>query len=480
VSKSKCAKPTYVLAGPGAGKTHGMVEAVAGCLSELSPHRNLAVIAYTHAATKTIRERLAVRVSIPPNVFIGTTHSFVARFLLKPFGSIVGGLPEELIYTDVSGKAKVQASGRAKYLQNVLKKGVMDYADMLSKSAALIEQQPVRSRVGGRLQYLFVDEFQDISPALRRVLDAIRKEKKTVIRVVGDPEQFINSFAYKDAGQRVPEAKKLPHALFAEKAEQETNRDNRRANGELVDFANQFRSDFTQTSSKGNRGEQAVFFLKHCDKKVLIAAFQALTEVVETVADVRKRLYLAKENGFFDDVRAEYGIVHIGKEAQRGKSLHADARELLAVAVGKSERTLVEGLEGGLLAWRQVACSLLRLSKTEGVDYAKFKLFVESNLKIAVSKSREGHITRVFDDLRGALAATDDPAAGIEVSSSLHKSKGLEADAVLVVARTQNELRKLLENGAETRKVDKSDACRLGYVGITRARERLFLGALVI
>jgi DNA helicase-2/ATP-dependent DNA helicase PcrA len=65
-----------------------------------------------------------------------------------------------------------------------------------------------------------------------------------------------------------------------------------------------------------------------------------------------------------------------------------------------------------------------------------------------------------------------------ERCSSIHKAKGLEADAVLVVAKNSNELKKWLTIDGSERRVDKGDTCRLGYVAITRPRELLCFASL--
>ncbi len=66
---------------------------------------------------------------------------------------------------------------------------------------------------------------------------------------------------------------------------------------------------------------------------------------------------------------------------------------------------------------------------------------------------------------------TEDP--GHNFHSSIHKAKGLEAECVLVVAKTVNELQKWFETEFEERCKDKNDTCRIGFVGFTRAKEIL-------
>ena len=85
----KLPKPKLAVAGPGAGKTHEMVNEIVAAIQDASSHRFLAAITYTNAAANTIRERLSRRIRLRRNIFIGTTHSFVNRFVLAPCAELL-------------------------------------------------------------------------------------------------------------------------------------------------------------------------------------------------------------------------------------------------------------------------------------------------------------------------------------------------------------------------------------------------------
>lgn len=61
---------------------------------------------------------------------------------------------------------------------------------------------------------------------------------------------------------------------------------------------------------------------------------------------------------------------------------------------------------------------------------------------------------------------------------TIHKSKGLQADAVLVVAKTENELLKWLERDKDKRLNSNQDTSRLGYVAFSRPKELLCIACL--
>lgn len=114
INKPKC---QLVIAGPGAGKTHNMVQRVLESIENLHPARYCVVITYTNAATDEIKTRLANQIKIPENVFIGTIHSFLNKFFIIPYASILDSAisPQKAflqISSDEIVRNKMQKSGK--------------------------------------------------------------------------------------------------------------------------------------------------------------------------------------------------------------------------------------------------------------------------------------------------------------------------------------------------------------------------------
>lgn len=80
---------TVVISGPGAGKTHNMVNKVLSALNDLTANKYCCVITYTNAATEEIRERISKRIDIPQNLFVGTIHSFLIKFIIEPYAHLL-------------------------------------------------------------------------------------------------------------------------------------------------------------------------------------------------------------------------------------------------------------------------------------------------------------------------------------------------------------------------------------------------------
>jgi len=469
------AKPTFVVAGPGAGKTHGMVELIEESLPYLSPYRMLAAVTYTNAAANVIRDRLSRKTSLPKNVFIGTTHAFLNKFILQPFAVVFDELPSERIYSAV--QIEGPPAKRNAILKNLRKRGVVSYDAMLFVASRLVKKTKVRKRVGNRLQFLFVDEIQDIDNRQRTIFDEIIKAGQTSLYFVGDPEQYISGHTYRNSVQSIPEFGVLPFMKLKDVSEATVKTINRRANGELVDFANQFRSDIQQTPQKPHRGKPAVQFLRTTCLTEIVNAFRDKSQDIEIEEDELSRLYLAKANSAFDDVRHQFGIVHVSNDSRKTPTLLGDASELMAEALGLPVRKLLTEYGLTKLEWRSIALQVLRhCGKDDFTDKAFWEI-LKLEFKAKKSGSRSDTVSKQLSNLKAVLTAGA-YASGMNRSSSIHRAKGLQADATLVLAKTENELLSWLETDPAKRHKDKSDACRLGYVASTRPRELLCFACL--
>ena len=92
------------------------------------------------------------------------------------------------------------ASVFAAYAQLKAERNVVDFSDLLSKSAAMLESNAeVAARVRSLWSLIVVDEFQDTDHAQARFLAAVRGGSPLWM-VVGDPRQTIYSFKGADPG----------------------------------------------------------------------------------------------------------------------------------------------------------------------------------------------------------------------------------------------------------------------------------------
>jgi len=72
----------------------------------------------------------------------------------------------------------------------------------------------------------------------------------------------------------------------------------------------------------------------------------------------------------------------------------------------------------------------------------------------------------------------DNTSCECEMYSTIHKAKGLQADAVLAIAENTNRLEKWLMTDKIARFEEKTDMCRIGYVAFSRAKTILCIACL--
>jgi DNA helicase-2/ATP-dependent DNA helicase PcrA len=485
-------KPKLIIAGPGAGKTHDMVNRIIEALPSLNPCRYLAAITFTNTAANEIRDRVHREVRPGSNVFIGTTHGFVNRFVIAPFARPLQRLPNDRIFAAVeiggrknggSGKPLTPAGRNARRIaitKKLLSEGVVPYEEMARLGCELLDNKAVLDRVSRRLQFLFIDEFQDVDTQQLEIFDKLRRGNRTRICAVGDPEQFIYSFTYGTRGVRAPTFEKIPFFRFRDLSHCELMDVNHRSCQEVVDFTNRFREEPKQRSAIGPRAAPRVLYLPETDLVSIVRHFRNLSDSIPVRRGRINRLYLGYENTAFDEVREQFGIRHYSNCIRQHLTLLQDALELIALCHGKSQSRSQEELGITNHEWRKFGLTLLRELRNNQFPTAEEfvnawlpKLSVPSGLE-----ERQKTVHDTFNHLQAAVAAGGRRFSE-DWSCSIHRAKGLEANSVLVLASGSNELKKWCTTDRTERNSDKRDICRVGFVGFTRAMELLCIACCV-
>src|SRR6266487_2791632 len=243
--------PVCVLAGAGTGKTRAVVHRIAYAVATgvADPGRVLAVTFTTRAAGE-LRGRLRQlgAVTVPgagmERVQALTFHAAALRQLNHFWPSIVGGQPPQVLDSKISLVAEVARrlrlsaalselrdaaaeiewakvsqvrpddyvrasakSGRtgpftpvtltrlyAGYEELRRERHLVDFESVLELAAAMLDENPVAAaQVRSRYSYFVVDEYQDVNPLQKLLLDVWLGGSEEVC-VVGDPRQTIYSF----------------------------------------------------------------------------------------------------------------------------------------------------------------------------------------------------------------------------------------------------------------------------------------------
>lgn len=244
--------PLLVLAGPGTGKTATVVETVARRVLSGADPASLLVLTFSRRAAVELRERLALRLGgatvapaawtfhsfclsllteqrvasgdSMPRLLSGPEQDVVVRELLRgdaddgrwwpqPLGAVLGtrGLADEvralvaraqLVGLDPAAFARV-AAGRAdwlavadfyeRYLAVLDAQGLLDYAELVARAAAVAARPEVTSELRCRIGAVWVDEYQDTDTVQEGLLRSLAGDGRD-LTVVGDPDQAIYGF----------------------------------------------------------------------------------------------------------------------------------------------------------------------------------------------------------------------------------------------------------------------------------------------
>lgn len=242
--------------GAGSGKTYSLVETIRAVITE-RPAANIACITYTNAAVREIEERVN-----HPNLHVSTIHDFLWGNI-KSYQSNLKAALLSLILDDDEAFARFklpegmeatedlfeELADGIQYKEYVrFKDGILSHDELLILACRLYERHPKLSGITkDRYPYIFVDEYQDASPhVIKILLEHLKTSTKPgIVGLFGDAMQAIypgsvgNIDEYKgDSADQVREVKK------------EQNRRNPRL---IYELANKLRSDgLIQTHSEDN------------------------------------------------------------------------------------------------------------------------------------------------------------------------------------------------------------------------------------
>jgi DNA helicase-2/ATP-dependent DNA helicase PcrA len=243
------ARVTVVRACPGAGKTEVFVEAIRQRLGDWKAGgAGLAALSFTNIARETIEARVGG--GVPPPHFVGTLDSFVFRFVVKPFGHLVG-LPlgavrlfpaiicnqleepsvqvgaeaatraslYDVHFCGLNGdkpvlKANARVNGSVKrtvtvpmgLVDSILEakrgfwknSGIVTHSDCHFIASSILRHKLHGGRVceliARRFPVIFIDELQDTGFFLGRAFRKLFADERVSGLVVGDPDQAIYGF----------------------------------------------------------------------------------------------------------------------------------------------------------------------------------------------------------------------------------------------------------------------------------------------
>lgn len=526
--------PLVVLAGAGTGKTRTITHRIAHQVrTGVVPAEHLLAVTFTARAAGELRSRL--RVLQVPGVQARTFHSAAMRMLSYFWPHTIGGRMPDL----VDNKARLVASAATRaglrpttalvrdlaselewaksclvtpdgyvaaalqrrppaepaavaavyeaYEQAKRSAGMLDFEDTLALTAGLVEDdRQTAHEVRSRYRAFVVDEYQDVNPLQQRLLEAWLGDRDDLC-VVGDAQQTIYSFTGASPDHLLGFRARFPHAVQVRLVR------DYRSTPQVVGLANRLVGAITPDGRAlavaDRAGAPLVLEAQRPDgpapvyrelpdetaeAQAVAARCRALIDAGTDPAEIAVLFRVNAQSAVHEQALTEAGVGYLVRGGER--FFHRpEVREAVLLLRGAARSTAGDA----------------------GLVEAVTAVLSVTDFDRAAPPQVGGAVRDRWDSLEALLAlaetmAASDPAAGLEAFvaeladreahqhaptvqgvtlASLHAAKGLEWDAVFLVGLVEGTLPLLHAQTPE----QVAEERRLLYVGVTRAREHLWL-----
>lgn len=521
--------PVRVLAGAGTGKTRAVTHRIAyGVASGVYDPRHVLAVTFTTRAAGEMRGRL--RAMGAGAVQARTFHSAALRQVRWFWPKVYGGEPPALVESkipllaaaarrqrldvdqarlrdlasevewakvsnvrpddyprlaerqgrEVSGvDPAVVARVMTSYEDLKRDQGRIDMEDVLLCAAALLsEDERVAAEVRAQYRHFTVDEFQDLSPIQSALLD-LWLGGRDELCVVGDPAQTIYSFAGARADYLLDFTARHPSATTVELVR------SYRSTPQVVETANRLLSGGSTRSVRLQAQRAAGPDVSWREAADEVAEAETVAAHVEQLRDggvpLREMAVLFRINAqseAYEEALASRGIPYVVRGAARFFE-RQEVKQAIALLRGEA-RASGEAAEttGGALVGRVVGV-LTGAGWTREAPSARGQARDRwESLHALVSQTEEYAAAHPESGLGDLLAELDRraheqhaPVAEGVTLATFHAAKGLEWDAVFCVGCHEGTMPITYAEGP----VAIEEERRLLYVGMTRAREHLWV-----
>jgi DNA helicase-2/ATP-dependent DNA helicase PcrA len=533
--------PVCVLAGAGTGKTRAITHRIAYAVATgiVNPAHVLA-LTFTVRAAGELRGRLRALGGDAGKVRAATFHSAALRQLTYFWPKVIGGRPPKLVESklpllreaardlglSVAGGALTDAVteiewakvcqthpdsyvfaaaavgrapaagleevGRLYQAYEALRRDrqLIDFEAVLELTAAILLTEPMVAReVHGQFRYFTVDEFQDVNPLQKLLLDAWLGGREELC-VVGDPQQTIYSFTGATSEYLRGFGRDFPSATVVRLVR------DYRSTPQVVAAANRL----TAGGSAGARGlaaaesSGALVAQRPAGPDPVVTRYpdevaEAAGVAAEVAALIRRSVpaheiaILLRINAHverFERALADEGVPYVVRGAERFYD-RPEVRQALVLIRGAARAdgagTDATGPPGELPAAVRHVLASAGLTSAPPAARGAVRERWESLAAIAgladdLAAARPGATLAEF---AAELAEREDtkhvPVAAAVTLATMHAAKGLEWDAVLIPGLVEGIMPIVHARTAEAIEEER----RLLYVALTRARVRLAL-----
>lgn len=444
-----------ITAGPGSGKTTVLTKRTEYLISEknVTPE-NILAITFTRRAAQEMRERLEKLLGDKAKTInIHTFHSLCFSILKKHHE--IAGLSEN--FTVMSEQEKALCKDE-KLLENAL-----GFDDLINLTVTLFDEHPeILKTYNDLFKYVSVDEYQDIDENQYKLIRLLVPQNGNVF-VIGDPNQAIygfrggNSKFFKNFQEDYPATKII------------NLRNNYRSTNSIVDASNQMINCFNITSVFNKPHELITIHTAPTDK----AEAEFIASTIENLLGGHSFFSIDSQRTDVDETNYSFSDFAI---------LYRTSSQLPPIieALKRTGMPFVKLSNDLLCEQKPVRDLLKKLDLTTPADEQIEKLSEEFQdkiedyiLKFLLNLAKNHTDTNDFIHEVSLLTEADtlDKRADRITLMTLHASKGLEFNCVFIAGLEQDIMP--LYRAKEPEEIEEER--RLLYVGMTRAKERLYL-----
>ncbi|SDX97709.1 ATP-dependent DNA helicase, Rep family [Micromonospora pattaloongensis] len=368
--------------------------------------------------------------------------------------------------------------------------GVIDFEDMLRAAVWGIEEHnDVAEQVRAQYRHFVVDEYQDVNPLQQRLLDAWLGGRDD-LTVVGDASQTIYSFTGATSSYLIDFPRHHRDAVVVRLVR------DYRSTPQVVGLANavikqargaeaRLRLELVGQRAPGPEPDLRIFADEPAEAAAVAARCRQLIAGGTPAREIAVLFRTNAQSEAYEKALTEAEVPYVVQGAERFFE-RAEVRQAMvalrsAVRATPGETPLVPAVVDGLAAvgwapdqpppggaarerWEALA-ALVQLAE----EYAASPVLLP--LGEAAVSERPVSLSNFCDELQRRAAQQHAPTVEGVTLASLHSAKGLEWDAVFLVGLSDGTLPTTYAKTAEQLEEER----RLLYVGVTRAREWLWL-----
>ncbi len=508
----KTAGPALVVAGPGTGKTLTIVNRIAHLIYQGVSPENILAVTFTNRAAREMRERIhALLGDISRRVFLGTFHLLGLRIirenatdgfeiynrekqvkLLKPLLQGTRLKAADIVdkISHVKGLALEPPENLKaifdEYRSTMYAKNALDFDDLILKPIEMFGDTELLNSYRERFRHIIIDEYQDINPAQYRLLRLLAGNKATIC-AVGDPDQAIYAFRGADVENFLNFERNFTGVSRV------TLDQNYRSSGNIVLASSAMIMHNIKRIEKGlcatkEEGSRIVVVSVPDERAEGEFVVHAIESRVGGLSHYRRSKApcgsdFSDSSYCFSDFAVIFRTNNQAKaieEALSDAGIPCRALGRGHATEGATQQDFVSSLmhyanrtDKGNNLFEMKAIEFLQCFARElSLENVQATAFID-NIKLIIGDAwTEATAGDIINELRLLAPADDyDPRADVVTLMTLHMAKGLEFRVVFISGVDDGLIPYKATKGSE----DTEEERRLFYVGMTRARDELFL-----